>query len=496
MIAKDVVHHLRTVLHAQQHLLGRLRRAVDSIAQVFSTEQRRRAELAELEQLVQAMEANAAWLTVGDLDGIVADAIRCDAKARRQAVSQEMERIGFTDWASFVHQCEAYDRQQGLDPLLPYEAFLTEDDLAQLRAESYEAQYRWDRWDYLIVGGGGVLAALTDYFLVQIPKTFRTGVYAGQEGSPLTTWLKQYDTRAQAGQTDWLAAWARSLEDRCRVPYDVMSFSGPDGMQTIAGMGGRFHRFQSLGHDPILGFMFGVLDIMRGTMTGFSYDKLTHLHTFVHGAVWSDLQPVGLIEAILRQIGHLLSDVATPMGVPAPFMTLVQGLNIGSFGQKGRTWGELARWMYLNGYDFRHFLVSGLTPAVIEIVLRAYLMVRHYVEHGETKFLLGAHPKYRSMLLTAHAIAAVGNAGKIALMQGNPLAINQAEWMAFIRYLIPSLKYWVFDRARLKREHLERINERGWQALEAQVSAALGGMAAREFPLVALGHHHREGLAG
>jgi hypothetical protein len=211
------------------------------------------------------------------------------------------------------------------------------------------------------------------------------------------------------------------------------------------------------------------------------------MHTFVHEAVWSNLQPVGLIEAILRQIGHLLSDVATPMGLPAPFMTLFQGLNIGSVGERSRTVGELARWMYLNGYDFRHFLVSGLTPTVIEIVLRAYLMVRHYVEHGETKVLLASHPKYRSMLLTAHAIAAAGNAGKIALMQGNPLAINQAEWMAFVRYLVPSLKYWVFDRARLKRAHLEHLNEQGWQALEGQVSMALRGIAAREFPLIVLG---------
>jgi hypothetical protein len=89
-------------------------------------------------------------------------------------VGQELERIEFTDWSSFVPQCETYDRQHGLDPLLPYEAFLTEDDLAQLRAESYEAQYRRDRWDYLFVGASGVLAALTDYFLVQIPKTLHT----------------------------------------------------------------------------------------------------------------------------------------------------------------------------------------------------------------------------------------------------------------------------------------------------------------------------------
>ena len=121
--------------------------------------------------------------------------------------------------------------------------------------------------------------------------------------------------------------------------------------------------------------------------------------------------------------------------------------------------------MYLNGYDFRHFLVSGITPAVIEIILRAYIMLRHYSEHGETKLILNDHPKYRSMLLVAHSIAALGNAGKIALMQGNPLAFNLAEWMALIRYLIPTIKYWLFDEHRLRLEHLERINDSGWNEL-------------------------------
>lgn len=65
----------------------------------------------------------------------------------------------------------------------------------------------------------------------------------------------------------------------------------------------------------------------------------------------------------------------------------------------------------------------------------------------------------------AHGIATLGNAGKIALMQGNPLAINYAEWMAFIRYLIPSIKYWVFDKYQLRMEHLECINSNGWDQL-------------------------------
>jgi hypothetical protein len=55
--------------------------------------------------------------------------------------------------------------------------------------------------------------------------------------------------------------------------------------------------------------------------------------------------------------------------------------------------------------------------------------------------------------------------GKVALCQGNPLAVNQAEWMAFLRYLFPHMKYWMFDRQRLKLEHMNRLNEAGWNEL-------------------------------
>jgi hypothetical protein len=359
---------------------------------------------------------------------------------------------------------------------------LTDADLKRLRDESYDAQLAWDKWDYIFVGASGVLASLTDFLLVRIPQTLRTGEYAGQEGSPLTAWLKQYNTTKS---NDWFAQWAQHLSDTCKVPYDATSFANSAGVERIPGMGGKTHRFQSLGHDPVLGFVFGVLDIMRGTITGFSYDKLTH--SWVHGAVWSNLEPIGLIEAILRHIGHLISDVATPMGLPAPFMTLIQGINIGSFGEKKRTVGEIARWMYLNGYDFRHFLVSGITPAVIEIVLRAYIMLKHYAQYGETKFSLGSHPKYRTMLLAAHGIATLGNAGKIVLMQGNPLAINYAEWMALFRYLIPSIKYWVFDQHQLRLEHMQRINDAGWDELLQNSDKLVELVAKTEFPAIALG---------
>ena len=144
-------------------------------------------------------------------------------------------------------------------------------------------------------------------------------------------------------------------------------------------------------------------------------------------------------------------------------------------------------WMYHNGYDLRHFVTMGITPATIEIILRAYLMIRHYSNHGDVKFLLADNPKYRSMLLFAHAIACAGNAGKIALMQGNPLAINYVEWIALLRYLVPSLQYWLFDKSRLRMEHMLRINEQGWSELCQSSDDLLKRVYADTAPVFTLG---------
>jgi hypothetical protein len=483
MISDEFVAQLRPVFQAQRHLLQRINGRLDVIEKDLAGVEEQGQQLAELERLVSEIEEDAGLLEEGDLERFSADAVLEVYHSRQLAAADELRVIGFDNWDSFVRQCVAYDVEHNLDPLLPYEALLTKADHNKLRSESYEALYRWDKWDYLFVGGAGVLAALTDFLLVRIPSSMQ---YGGehQAGSPLTEWIKNYDIHTR---DDFFANWVKGLEARCKVPYDAQAAFLDGQVQRIPGMYPGAHRFQALGHDPVLGFVFGIVDILRGTVTGFSYDHLARLHNPMVHQVSSNIRPIGLIEAFLTHLGHLISDAFTPQGLPGPFMPLLQALNVGNFGEKGRTVAEVARWMYEKGYDFRHFLVGGLTPGVIEIILRAYIMLRHYSEHGETRFVLGNNPKYRSMLLCSHSIAALANAGKVALYQGNPLAINLAEWMALLRYLVPSLKYWVFDRDRLKWEHLERINDEGWSEIEQNAERILTLLAPSDFATVSLG---------
>lgn len=452
MLTDQEILELRSVLVTQADLLRRVQGSVCYAETQLAGGDTMAAQLAELDALMSQLEAEAALLPPDALDDFDPEAIPAAYAARRKLVEQEWEQIGCNDWDRFVRECQRYALQHGLDPLQPYEALLAEPDLRRLREESYDAQFRWDGWDYAAVGISGLLAVLTDLLLVKTPGK-----------SPITSRLKQYDIHDPA-RNDWFARTARQFEKTAQTPYDAMQYEQADVMQGIGGMGGRSHRFQSLGHDPVLGFIFGIRDILRGTITAFDYDQATGTHRLIRGAVSCPVEPVELTTAILLHLCHLLSDVATPMGLPAPFMTALQAFNSGDFGAKHRTMGEVARRMYLGGYDLRHTLVTGITPGVIELILRGYLMLRRWREHGDLRWPDDSDPKVRSMLLMAHAIAALGNAGKIAVTQ-SPLAFNYAEWAALVRYLIPSLKYWLFERDRLRLEHLSRINRAGWDEL-------------------------------
>jgi hypothetical protein len=419
-------------------------------------------DINELETIMSEIEQDACFLKPCDLDSWAQDDATISVLYEQKKIryTENLKTLQFSNWHQFVRDSQAYCLSTGIEPVLPWEAILTDKDVAQIKAESYGEQYRWDKWDYIVVGSAGVLAFLTDVFWVAVPQTMKSGVYNGQQGSIVTEKLRSFKFPPS------VQSW---LEMKAKVPYDHT--------------GGGDHRIDTFGHDPVLGFIMGVLDIIRGGATTIKRGNIA----FESGLADPVMNP---LTAMVTQFLHMLSDVATSKGLPVPFASIIRALKIGSFtGPSGRTHtlSSMILWMYHNGYDLRHFVTMGITPAVIEIILRAYLMIRHYSTHGEKKFLLADNPKYRSMLLSAHAVACAGNAGKIALMEGNPLAINYAEWLTMLRYLVPSLKYWMFDKHRLVMDHMLSINEQGWSELCQSSDDLLTRVYADTAPIFALG---------
>ncbi|TAL69296.1 MAG: hypothetical protein EPN82_07075 [Bacteroidetes bacterium] len=463
MFSNKELIELKSILVAQRNIMLTVKMALNEIEKSINSNSVHQQAIVELNSDLDFIEKYVDLLDSTDIEFSDDDISKYYTETNKKYTA-DIEKLTFENWKQFVRDTTAYNIRNNLNLFSPYDSMLTDEDLKLLKSDNYHKQYQWDKWDYIFVGFAGIIASITDHLFVKIPIDLTAGKYIGQSGSEITKKLRDIHL------PDNIQKW---LENFSKVPYDVVN----DGLE---GMAGRTHRMQSLGHDPILGFIFGIIDIYNGSLTGFSYNSKSKLHTLTTKIV-SKNQSISLTKAFLLQLGHLLSDVGTKMGIQPPFFTLFQGINFkNKFSPKNRTIGEIARWMYINGYDFRHFLTMGVTPGTIEIILRTYLMIRHYFEKGEIEFKLANNPKYRSMLLSAHSIACLSNAGKVAIYQANPLAINYTEWLALIRYLVPSLKYWVFDKTRLKLEYIEKINENGWSEIIVESNIILNKIISTE----------------
>ena len=278
----------------------------------------------------------------------------------------------------------------------------------------FELSANLDRYDVLAAIAAGLVAATVDWLVVRIPKDM---LYMGQSqaGSPLTKWIKSLDVP----HDNWLARQFKTAFD------------------SVDGFTAKDHRYHTFGHDPLIGLVVGTIDIMRGGLSAISKNGD---FIFRSGKGPAQFNP---FIALVCEIGHLLSDCATKMGIPPPGFSLAQILQFGKFGTNERTVADLARFMYLKGYDSRHFLTMSTSVAAAEVVLRGYFWIRRklddnyetqavHMERASGASSTSAHPTFQAMALVAHIVGSAANAGKVAFYQGNPLQVNYAQWLRFV----------------------------------------------------------------
>jgi len=296
----------------------------------------------------------------------------------------------------------------------------------ELHGGTFDGAIKLDSYDIAAAVLAGVAGAFTDLMVVRIPTG---GIWNGewQSGSELT-----FGLRKGALDSD------NFLSGMAKVPFDRVNETG------ISGMGPRSHRVQTFGHDPLLGWALGTMDIMRGTLTGIDVTSAVHV-------VEAGNPTPNLMVALGLQVGHLLSDVVTRMGLPLPGWTALLTVPFGAIGPDNLSVGEMARWMYLRGYGTWHLATMATSVVVTEAFVRSYYAIRQILdtdyEHRVSveKIRAGAdrvgdEPRYRSLSLLAHGIATAGNAGKLILHGGNPLALNVAQWAVFSRKIVQRIQ--------------------------------------------------------
>ena len=373
------------------------------------------------------------------------------------------------DWEEYTRNVERYIGAHRIE--------VAADPLAQLlpphRAAEIQRRFAtdfgpapWDRCDYGVVALAVTVGALTDYLLVATPG----GSFRGepQRGSPLTAWMKEQSKKlAPLSGRDgiernafqqWIAELTTAAEKWAKVPYDVVS--------PKLGLTPNVHRLASLGHDPLLGLVFGVGDILSGTCT--FIDKSGTWRVIDHPGHKGTRDP---LEALVKVVVHGFSDVFTKQGLPPPFMALFQlvdakpGFTLRKGGDPVAV-RDVVRYMYANGYDLRHFMTTMISPAIAEVILGAYHGVRACTANPEPgEPVLPDKLKREQMLVLTHGLLASANVLKTALYGWNPMAINLAQFQTLTKRMLSLLKL-ASERDRVIRQELDD----GWEALLADAA--------------------------
>lgn len=373
--------------------------------------------------------------------------------ARNNIAKNDKKVLIVPSWEQLCVEAEnAVGKDVALESIFTPEELQSNEKAVQLLNNEFNQIHKLDKFDICICAIAGIIGAAVDILLVGIPQKGYNGLEAGKLSDFIR---KKFDEKFPQDEMEKLANSKVS-----KVPYDAQ-----DNRHTgeyVAGLSAYYHRLLSLGHDPLLGFIFGVFDILTGRMT--TIDKAGKVVSQVMEN-YSDRKESDIFAAIAKQIIHFKSDITTSMGLPAPLMSLFSFLQFGSIGEEDNTIAEIVQGMYYEGYDFIHFCSMSVPTMIVEVIIRLGYAIKRIKEGYSLKNSIPVslnrdkHPKLSTMLFIGHSAATAVNAGKV-YFTGNPMAINYPQWIAFAKYSYKQLKWVIFDKPNERDKYvLGTINE-------------------------------------
>ena len=331
-------------------------------------------------------------------------------------------------------------------------ALFTEDELRQneeairLLNRDFNQIYHMDKIDYAIAILAGLVGSAVDILLVGVPKKTSDGLKSG----PLADFIRDYfDKKYPEEEMQKLANSKVS-----KVPFDAQ-----DNRHTgiyVEGLSAYYHRLLQLGHDPVLGFIFGVSDILNGTMTTIDKNGKVVCQVMEN---YADRRESAVFLALAKQIMHFKSDITTSMGLPVPFMSLFNLLQFGKIGDYDQTIAEIVQGMYYEGYDFIHFCSMSVPVMLIEVFTRVGYALKRINEGHPVKDSIPVslnrekQPKLATMLFLSHSLATAANAGKVYFSK-EPVSINYPQWLAFAKYAYSQMKWVLIEKPEMRADYV------------------------------------------
>lgn len=360
------------------------------------------------------------------------------------------------DWDSLCTEAEKHinGKEVKIEDLFSEEELYENKRYIETLNEQFNSVFKLDETDWTICAVAAIVSAAMDIFLVGIPTKTKAGVKAG----PLSNYIRDYfEKKYPPEEMEKLGGKAK-----VKTPYDAQ-----DNRNTkvyVDGLSSYYHRLLELGHDPLLGFIVGVLDIMKGTMT--TIDKKGKIVVQVIDE-YTGRKETSLFSAITKQFLHLKSDFTTKMGLPVPLMGLFNLFQFGKIGKEEQTIAEIVQGMYYEGYDFIHFCSMSIPVMMTEIIVRISWAVKRISQGYSIKDSIPVttgsksrikKPKLETMIFIAHSGATAVNTGKIIFTQ-NPMAINYPQWLAWAKYAFSELKWELVNRPEIQNKYVMSLIE-------------------------------------
>ena len=368
-----------------------------------------------------------------------------DLPQRKESVAPLNKRreVVVRPWSEILEEADKFVVGEcEIESIFTEEVLQQNKEAVRLMNEEFNQIHHLDKVDVAIGALAGMVGAAVDVLMVGIPGKTPEGLKAGS----LSNYIRDYFDRKFPEEE--MQKLANSKESK--VPFDAQ-----DNRNTtirVEGLSAYYHRLLQLGHDPVLGFVFGVADILTGRMT--TIDKTGKVVSQVMEN-YADRKETEIFKALAKQIAHFKSDVTTSMGLPAPFMSLFNLLQFGNIGEYDQTIAEIVQGMYYEGYDFIHFCSMSIPTMLVEVIVRMGYAFKRIGEGYAVKDSIPVslnrekHPKLATMLFLGHSAATAISNGKVAFTE-NPMAINYPQWIAFTKYSYSQLKWAVMEKPAMR----------------------------------------------
>lgn len=232
-------------------------------------------------------------------------------------------------------------------------------------------------------------------------------------------------------------------------PYDITKGSSELGIN----MGGAYHRLYTLGHDPILGWIFGTANILTDivTLNNFLSLRVTRnpmkitsevvplLEMFKESYEYIQDDFLNLPAAVFAQSQHLKSDKYTKLGLPIPFIASINE--------------NFASALYKSNYDSLCFArdtkIVG-TSFIVSKIIDTIISLVHGLFRKENESQTLFEVRTRKILLISNSIASTSSIIN-ASITANPKNLDIGSLLSTVTHLFSDVRY----IAKIKQEFVD-----------------------------------------